>query len=194
MIYLPEKIWKDLYFMALHKGIEVGGLLKSELIEYGGEKGILVTDHYIPKQVGSGSEIVFNEEDLVKFTLNLDDDELSQWNGWWHSHHSMSTSPSGTDVETTRDKLGSIDLGYRFGIIINHKNEMTGMLATNYPTRHYCEVDVEILYDDVTLTLLNELDEKFKEKVYKSKSVKTKYAYWNKAYDDDDLDLDIEYF
>ena len=126
--------------------LEVGGLLKVEPVS-----GVLtVVDMLIPPQVVTSTHFDVKAEQFVAWIAELAAKVASEeqkavwsvWNGLWHSHCNMGTSPSTTDITQLHEWVNDENLPWFLGLVANLKEEFTGWLqgGSPVPFRAPCEV------------------------------------------------------
>ncbi len=126
--------------------LEVGGLLKVEPVS-----GVLtVVDILIPPQVVTSSHFDVKAEQFVNWigelaaTVATEEQKAvwAVWNGLWHSHCNMGTSPSATDITQLHEWVSDEQLPWFVGLVANLKEEFTAWLqgGSPVPFRTPCEV------------------------------------------------------
>ncbi len=126
--------------------LEVGGLIKVEPVS-----GVLtVVDMLIPPQVVTSTHFDVKAEQFVNWIGELAAKVASEeqksvwavWNGLWHSHCNMGTSPSPTDITQLHEWVNDEQLPWFVGLVANLKEEFTAWLqgAQPVPFRAPCEV------------------------------------------------------
>ncbi len=126
--------------------LEVGGLIKVEPVS-----GVLtVVDMLIPPQVVTSSHFDVKAEQFVNWIAELAAQVATTeqkavwavWNGLWHSHCNMGTTPSSTDITQLHEWVNDEQLPWFVGLVANLKEEFTAWLqgGSPVPFRAPCEV------------------------------------------------------
>ena len=126
--------------------LEVGGLIKVEPVS-----GVLtVVDMLIPPQVVTSTHFDVKAEQFVNWIAELAAKVATEesksvwavWNGLWHSHCNMGTSPSATDITQLHEWVNDEQLPWFVGLVANLKEEFCGWLqgGSPVPFRTPCEV------------------------------------------------------
>ena len=126
--------------------LEVGGLIKVEPVS-----GVLtVVDMLIPPQVVTSTHFDVKAEQFVAWIAELAAKVATEeqksvwavWNGLWHSHCNMGTTPSPTDITQLHEWVNDEQLPWFVGLVANLKEEFTGWLQGGAPVpfRAPCEV------------------------------------------------------
>lgn len=88
----------------LKEGLECGGLLSFKFNPK--TDTITIQKQKILKQEVTQTEIEISKEDVAIF-ISSEEGKKTNWNGWWHSHHTMGTGWSKTDDEQTEEISGN---------------------------------------------------------------------------------------
>lgn len=92
----------------------------------------VIDDILIPPQIFGGAHAEFDvgrgDLDWYLAQVLAKGDQPEDWRLWWHSHASMSTSPSSVDHATLK-MLSGVWNGWATGIVFNTRKEATGWLA-----------------------------------------------------------------
>ena len=165
---------------------EVSKLLNQSMEVYAlciGDKGI-IEDILIPPQKVSSISIHINAEDLLSLSPYIRENNLNII-GWAHSHGNMSVFFSSTDdnnqITVLNDtsnytEIENIRVKYCFGITVNLKEELFGIVTTQYPTGEiahekaifeiYCDLPGDWDDDEIRQNISKELKEKIKKKFF----------------------------
>ena len=117
--------------------LEVGGLLRVEA-----NSGVLtVVDMLIPPQVVTSTHFDVKAEQFVNWIGELAAKVATEeqksvwavWNGLWHSHCNMGTSPSTTDITQLHEWVSDEQLPWFVGLVANLKEEWAGWLQGGAP-------------------------------------------------------------
>ncbi len=128
--------------------LEVGGLIRVEPVS-----GVLtVVDMLIPPQVVTSTHFDVKAEQFVSWIAELAAKVATEeqksvwavWNGLWHSHCNMGTTPSPTDITQLHEWVNDEQLPWFVGLVANLKENFTGWLQGGVPVpfRQECEVFV----------------------------------------------------
>ena len=116
MVELTKKAYNKIFRYAKKMGDdEIGGLLLGEITD-GGQ--VEIDDAIILKQKKSIATFEIDDDDMMEFTKNANNETLKSIIGWWHSHGTGKTFWSGTDSETFK-RLCSFFSGFCIGIVVS---------------------------------------------------------------------------
>lgn len=104
-------------------GAEISGIGKTSFVKSEGDDIIVIDDVVIFKQKVTGSNTVLEDSAQSEFMneLMIKGEDLSSWNLWWHSHHTMNVFWSSTDTGTMEQHAGSMP--YLVSLVTNLKDE-----------------------------------------------------------------------
>lgn len=104
-------------------GAEISGIGKTRIVKDGEDDIIIIDDVVIFKQTVTGSNTVLEDSAQSEFMneLMIRGEDLSQWNLWWHSHHTMNVFWSSTDTGTMESHAGSMP--FLISLVTNLKDE-----------------------------------------------------------------------
>lgn len=120
---------------------------------------IWVRDIIIPPQTVTGASVDLKPEVLTALMLELhkNNQVLSDWPLWWHSHANMGTGPSNVDENTLKSLAQEMD-GYALGLVTNVSGGYTAWFAAvaeskfgNFVHTSKMEVLVELPPEDKKL-------------------------------------------
>lgn len=102
---------------------EISGIGKTRIIREGDNDIIMIDDVVIFKQRVTGSNTILEDSAQSEFMDELmrNGEDLSQWNLWWHSHHTMNVFWSSTDTGTMEQHAGSMP--FLISLVTNLKDE-----------------------------------------------------------------------
>ena len=138
MIYLTSTAYQKIKFYTLEAEGEISGLGKSKILD---KDTILITDIIILEQTNSSASTDLDEEAMAKF-LNQkmkNNEEIADWNVWWHSHADMNVFWSLTDDDTIENTTGG---SYLISIVINKRMEALCRLDMFKPIRLSCQLPI----------------------------------------------------
>lgn len=167
-IIIEEQAAAKLDFYVNATQSEISGMAKSRIDQE--EETIYIVDFVIFKQECSGTSTVLDNAAQALFMAELmkRDEDLTEWNVWWHSHASMGVYFSTTDTSTISDYS---NWKYLISLVANHKGELVGRIDSwtedalgHVITYHYevKDVEKEVAEDTVYLscgTALKDLGE-----------------------------------
>jgi len=183
-IIFPAKLYKKLRAYVEGIDYEISGFGKIELSDKKNE--ILVKDIKIFRQEVSNGHTVMKKKFLAKFfdQLMKSGEDLRYWKLWWHSHASMETFWSNTDVNTIEDFDNEMPQdNWMLSLVTNYEAEMKIRLDIFAPIR--CTINKigwDISLDDFQLEreVENEIIEKVKIFVPKKYGKEPKRTFWGK--------------
>jgi hypothetical protein len=173
MIKITDRAWHMMMLAARTaygtKYLEVAGFAKARIDDAQGI--ITVEDVLIPPQEVGGAHADVDVEDLdwLMSTLLARGENPRDWFVWWHSHVSMSTSPSNTDHDTLFTLAQQSWAGFAVGLVVNVKHEHTGWVAYRSPilpnkwVEQNLPVEVEELADPVLAAQVADMMENVSE-------------------------------
>lgn len=139
---------------------------------------------HFPEQTNSKAETDIGKDVLCKLgpVLRKKGVDTAKLKLWIHSHNSMGTGPSGTDV----DQMESFDNGsYYLGLIVSSKAKWSSRMALFSPARLDLPLDVEFEFEstpqevlDAYKTSLEAVELKEKEKVFKHQEEPNRGGTW----------------
>jgi len=144
--------------------------------------GIFVDDLFLPFQNVSSASCEVDEEKYPTEIAKLDKKTLENMIGWIHSHNTMSTFYSSTDVDTDNDLTKYFDKNKVIvSIIVNNDFDIIGKIHLNleYGTIEFgvpIKVYREFSEDRIPASIKNQFENKVKEKVYQSWNTLNGYA------------------
>lgn len=145
-IYILPDVWTRLMGYVQLCTIEISGLgLVEEIPE-----GLVVTDVFLPTQVGGPATTLVSAEETAKVVKILKDSDREEGTltFWWHSHVDMKAIPSATDQRTFNElsSLGSLPFGpdYFISVILNRA-------TAKDITKGYYRIDI---YNPINVTHL----------------------------------------
>lgn len=132
MIIFTKKAYQKLKYFTLNSKQEISGLGQSQIIN---SNIIEIKDIEIFPQYSSFGSTKLDEEHLAKFLYEktLKNEDVSEYNVWFHSHGSMSVFWSGVDENTIETTTSN---AYLISIVINRKLEILGRLDIFKPFRY----------------------------------------------------------
>jgi hypothetical protein len=163
-ILIPVKIYQKLRAYTLATKHEIGGMAKIKRDEKG--EIFTIEDLRIFEQVVSGGNVILDYKSQSKFYNELmeQNEDISMWRLWWHSHNTMEAFWSTTDEATIEDSDTENEKdNWSLSLVTNHAGDMVFRCDVFKPLRITVEnIPYEILYDDAQIE-----DEVFKDIVEK---------------------------
>ena len=138
MIKIKHKLMDRMFQYAKNTNGEIGGLLLGKNNEETGK--IIVKKAIILKQKACFGAFDIDDEALMQFTKDNDDDVLSSVIGWWHSHHNFIAEYS-LDDEKTFKRLCEFFGGMCVGVVVNKKEEFRWRI--DFQTKNGKYVNIE---------------------------------------------------
>ena len=171
-LYLTRRARMMLRYASEHdKNLEVSGIGRLSLTT-GGD--FWVDDIIIPPQeVGAGSTDVTPETlGQLMAILAERDEHLTDWRLWWHSHGTMGTFTSSTDLDTLNSFAEEVD--WAVGLVTNARGDYHAWIEAIRPFSLVEEIPVRLPID-ADSEVQTEV-EKAMEEVKKFVAVKTAHA------------------
>ena len=130
LILSQEIVYQILY---LHR--KVGAIEWSGMLYYSVKSGtikepsslILVAEHIFPMDKGTGTYTEYEADDSIIDFFEEVPDAMEMKLGHIHTHHTMSTGPSGTDISEIQDNLKHHN--YYLSLIVNFKGDYTAVIG-----------------------------------------------------------------
>lgn len=145
-IILPQKINDEILYMVqtlAKENLEIGGLLKISIKnnEYH------ITDYCLLEQTVSSTDFDISETAITKFLMQkINDPDIHEWRGWWHSHHNMGLFWSSTDNQQFNKLLnGKEEYKDTIGIVYINNGDTKTRYDARTPYGTFSQ-------DDITLT------------------------------------------
>lgn len=145
---INSNAWQMLRVAVLHdRTQEVAGFGRIEVRD----NIIIVDDILIPPQEIGGAHAEMERKDLDWLLVQLAQrgEHAKDWSLWWHSHASMSTSPSSTDHSTLKDLARQSSEGYALGLVVNANGDATAWAAVRSSLSNvFVEETLHVVYEE----------------------------------------------
>jgi len=119
-IIVPRLVLLEMYLYAREATGEISGLGKVERIG----TDFRISEVRIFEQECTSSETELNNTELSKFFEEIVEQggDMTEWRLWWHSHATMGTFFSGTDIECEKNLMECFG-DYLISMVVNKKGE-----------------------------------------------------------------------
>jgi len=143
----------EAYARAEKKKGEIGGLLLGKL---DGDGDVTIKDAILLKQLKTDTSFEIDDDALMDLTKNASAKRLKSIVGWWHSHHTMSTFWSPTDVECFK-RICNLS-GFCFGVVVAFGNGKKANMRMKSRVMIKNKKDQLLDIDDIKVDIYREQD------------------------------------
>ena len=188
-LQIRPEAWQKLRGFVTQCKLEISGLGKIEVVD--GE--LYMVDVMIFTQEVGAAVTKIEAEAFAKFHYELVQrgESPADWWCWWHSHATMGTFYSATDIETVEE---STDFPHLLSLVTNHAGDFTARYDIYEPVHVYTDVEVVVsheLPEEVQAECLAEIE----ERVTEIKPINTGFKKILKPYSLEDTEIkDADYY